>query len=184
MPLKNKKQTKSQSFAQFPLDPHSYLAVLVYCIHSCHYQPFHLNLHKSALAILLNQLVSPSHFHAPLSFSSSLARFRYLSPVLLSFNYTLWSDGTAKSTIRHYLLTVMRSGPLVEFRWHVYISKSQKSLCILFSKTDSGLCIYHLFVRSNFNFLHNSLWITFPTQKIYFQKEKSKILQFLVSTRS
>ena len=24
--------------------------------------------------------------------------------------------------------------------------------------------IYHLFVRSNSNFLHNSLWITFPTQ--------------------
>ena len=30
--------------------------------------------------------------------------------------------------------------------------------------TDSGLCIYHLFVRSNFNFLHNSHSITLPTQ--------------------
>ena len=26
------------------------------------------------------------------------------------------------------------------------------------------LCIYHLFVWSNFNFLHNSQWITLPTQ--------------------
>ena len=27
-----------------------------------------------------------------------------------------------------------------------------------------GLCIYHLFVRPNFNLLHNSQWITFLTQ--------------------
>ena len=42
--------------------------------------------------------------------------------------------------------------------------KSQMSLCVLFSKTDSGLHIYHLFVWSNFNILHNSLWIILPTQ--------------------
>ena len=29
---------------------------------------------------------------------------------------------------------------------------------------DSGLCIYHLFVCSNLNFLYNSQWIAFPTQ--------------------
>ena len=29
---------------------------------------------------------------------------------------------------------------------------------------DSGLAIYHLVVWSNFNFLHNSQWITFPIQ--------------------
>ena len=33
-----------------------------------------------------------------------------------------------------------------------------------FSWTGVGLCIYHLFVWSNFNFLHNSQWITLPTQ--------------------
>ena len=33
-----------------------------------------------------------------------------------------------------------------------------------FSRTDAGLCIYHLFIWSNFNFLHNSQWITMPTQ--------------------
>ena len=31
-------------------------------------------------------------------------------------------------------------------------------------RTDSWLCIYHLFVLSNFNFLHNSQWITLLTQ--------------------
>ena len=35
------------------------------------------------------------------------------------------------------------------------MTKSQRSLCVLFSRTDFGLCIYHLFVWSNFNFLHN-----------------------------
>ena len=32
-----------------------------------------------------------------------------------------------------------------------------------FSKTDSWSCIYPLFVWSNFNFLHNSQWISFPS---------------------
>ena len=38
------------------------------------------------------------------------------------------------------------------------------SLCVSFSRTDPELCIYHLFVRSNLNILHNSQWNTSPTQ--------------------
>ena len=45
-----------------------------------------------------------------------------------------------------------------------FVSQNLRSLCLSFSKTDSWLCIYHLFVWSNFNFLHNSQWITFPTK--------------------
>ena len=44
------------------------------------------------------------------------------------------------------------------------MSKSHRSLCVSFSWTGAGLCIYHLFVWSNFNFLHISQWITLPTQ--------------------
>ena len=44
------------------------------------------------------------------------------------------------------------------------MSKSYRSLCVLFSRTGAGLCIYHLFVWSNLNFLHISQWITLPTQ--------------------
>ena len=44
------------------------------------------------------------------------------------------------------------------------MSKSHRSLCVSFSRTDSGLCIYHLFVWLNLNLLNNSLWITWPTQ--------------------
>ena len=55
-----------------------------------------------------------------------------------------------------FLLTITRSGRLVEIRWSDYISKSQKTLCVSFSRTDFGLCIYHLLVWSNLNFFHNS----------------------------
>ena len=54
------------------------------------------------------------------------------------------------------LLTISRSGRLAEIRRSVYISKSQCSLYVSFSWTDSGFCIYHLLEWSNFNFLHNS----------------------------
>ena len=43
------------------------------------------------------------------------------------------------------------------------ISKSQRSLRVSFSWTDSWLYVYHLFVWSNLSFLHNGQWITFPT---------------------
>ena len=59
-----------------------------------------------------------------------------------------------------FLLITMRSGLLTEIRWSVCMLKSYRSLCVSFSRTDIGLCIYHLFVWTNFNFLHSSLWIT------------------------
>ena len=101
------------------------------------------------------------------SFFNFLARSRYLPLFSDSFNFTLWSAGTAKSTILQvlsFLLIVIRSGYLAEIRWSICISNSPRSWHISFSRIDSGLCIYHLFVWSNFNFLHNSQWIALPTQ--------------------
>ena len=62
------------------------------------------------------------------------------------------------------LLIIIWSGRLAEIRWSVCISKFQRRLCASFFRTGSGLCIYHLFVRSYFSFLHNSQWITLPTE--------------------
>ena len=93
------------------------------------------------------------------SFFSSLAKCRNWSLFSLSLSFTFWSAGTAKSTIRQVLfffLTIPRPGRLAEVRWSVCISKSLRTFCVSFSWSDSGLCIYHLFVWSNFNFLHNS----------------------------
>ena len=58
----------------------------------------------------------------------------------------------------------MWSGLLAGIRWSVCMLKSHRSLCESFSRTGAGLCIYHLFVWSNWNFLHISQGITLPTQ--------------------
>ena len=63
-----------------------------------------------------------------------------------------------------YLLIIIRSGFLAEIRWSVWILKSHRSLCVSFSRTSAGLCIYHLLAWSNLNFLHIFQWITLPTQ--------------------
>ena len=102
------------------------------------------------------------------SFFNSLARSKYLSFFSLSFRFIRWSAGTAKSTILQILfllLIIMRSGLLAGIRWSVVcMLKSHRYLWKSFSRTGAGLCIYHLFVWSNWNFLHISQLITLPTQ--------------------
>ena len=100
------------------------------------------------------------------SFFNSLARSRYLSLFSHFFSFILWSAGTAKSTILQiffFLLIIIRSGLWAEIRWSVCISKSHRSLHVSFSRTGSGLCIYHLLAWSNLNFLHISQSIVLPT---------------------
>ena len=101
------------------------------------------------------------------SFFNFLARSRYLSFFSHSFSFILWSAGTVKSTILQFLfflLIIIRSGLLAEIWWSVCMSKSHRSLCVLFSRTGAGLCIYHLLLWSKSNFLHISQCITLPTQ--------------------
>ena len=86
------------------------------------------------------------------------------------FHFSLWSAGMAKFTFRpvlffffFFFFGLIRS--LVVWPWLgdlFYISKSMRNLCISFSRTDSWWCIYHLFLRSNLNFLQNSMQITSP----------------------
>ena len=93
-----------------------------------------------------------------------LARSRYF---LLIFNFLVSRDSkvhNSANSLFFFLLIIIRSGHLAEISWSVCISKPHCSLCVSFFRTDSGLCIYHLFVWSNLNFLHSSLWNTLPTQ--------------------
>ena len=86
------------------------------------------------------------------SFFNSLARSRYLSFFAHSFRFILWSAETAKSTILKilfFLLIIISSGLLAGIRWSVHMLKSHRSLCVSFSRTSPGLCIYHLLVWSN-----------------------------------
>ena len=71
-----------------------------------------------------------------------------------------WNGKIHNSVGSLFLLNTTCSGRLVEIEWSVCISKFQRILCVSFST----LCIYHLIVWSNLNFLHNSQLITFPTQ--------------------
>ena len=48
-----------------------------------------------------------------------------------------------------FLLIIIRFGLLAVIRFFFCMSKSHWSLCMSFSRTDAGLCIYHLFVWPN-----------------------------------
>ena len=95
------------------------------------------------------------------SFSQFLSKIQVL--ILLFAFFQLYSVVSLDIKVHNsassfLLLIIIRSGRLAEIRWSHCISKSQRSLCISFSKTDSELCKYDLFVWSNLNLLHNSQW--------------------------
>ena len=109
---------------------------------------------------ILPLIISPNSFPCHwVSFQGYLARSKYLFLLSFSFIFTLWSAGMVKSTRWQDLLFLLIHtgfGLLASIEWSVRFSKSQRILCTSFPRTDAGL--------SNFNFLHNSLWITFSTQ--------------------
>ena len=95
------------------------------------------------------------------SFFNALARSRYLSFFSHSFSFILWSAGMAKSTILQILFFFCCCWLLLGLVFWPRLGdlsacQSHNSLCVSFSRTDAGLCIYHLFVWSNLNFLHIS----------------------------
>ena len=108
----------------------------------------------------VNPLVSipraPITFHVTFMFLGFPSHLGQQSPPFNKFSFSFF--------FFFFLLTIIRYGRLAESKWSVCISKSERSLCVSFSWRDSGLCINYLFVWSNFNFLHNSQWITLPTQ--------------------
>ena len=70
----------------------------------------------------------------------------------------------SKQNFNIWGLIIIRSSLRAEIRWSICISKSHRSLCVSFSRTGAGLCIYHLLAWSNLNFLHISQWIPLPIQ--------------------
>ena len=104
------------------------------------------------------------------SFFNSLARSRYLS-----FFHILWVlfCGQPEQQSRQFckfsffMLIIIRSGLLAEIRWSVCMSKSHMSLCVSFSRTGAGLCIYHLLVWSNLNLLLLLLLLLFYSLGVF-----------------
>ena len=105
-------------------------------------------------------------FHSFFQFSCKVEVF-----ILLSTFFQFYSVVSRDSKVDNlqilfffFLVIIIRSGLLAEFRGSVCLSKCHRSLCVSFSRTDAGLCIYHLFVWSNLNFLCIFQLITLPTQ--------------------
>ena len=67
-----------------------------------------------------------------------------------------------------FLMIITIYGHLAEIRWSLLISKSQRNLCVSFSRLDAGLRIFCMFEWPNFNIMQNSPWITLPTQPTLF----------------
>ena len=97
------------------------------------------------------------------SFFNSLARSFHIFQFYSVVSQDSKVDNFANSLF-FFLVIIIRSGLLAEIRQSEGMSKSHRSLCVSFSRIGAGLCIYHLFVWSNLNFLHISQWITLPTQ--------------------
>ena len=72
------------------------------------------------------------------------SKVQVLNLLSLSFSFTLWLAGTAKSTVLFFLLIIIRCDRLAEIKWSVCISKSQRSLCVSFSRTGCAytICLY------------------------------------------
>ena len=105
------------------------------------------------------------------SFFNSLAKVKGLISLFTFFQfyfvvrqYSKVHNSASIFFLFFNFLIIIRSGRLAEIWWSVCISKSLRSFGFSFSWTNSGLCIYHLFIWSNFNFLHDSQWVTLPTQ--------------------
>ena len=105
-------------------------------------------------------------FHSFFQFSSKVEVFIFLFTFLQIYSVVRRENKVDNFTNFFFflLLIIMRSGLLAGIKWSVCMLKSHRSLCVLFSRTGARLCIYHLFVWSNWNFLLISQWTTLPTQ--------------------
>ena len=130
----------------------------------------------SILADLNNAIVWMVSTHPPISnYSSPLTKALGTVPtasitigiIVTSMFYCFFSSRTRSKylffgflifplEVRRQVLYFTRSCLLVEIRWSTCISKSQRIVCVSFSRTDCDLCIYYLFVWPNCNFLHSS----------------------------
>ena len=63
-----------------------------------------------------------------------------------------------------FLEIIIRFGLLAKIRLSLCMPTSHRILCVSFSRTGAGLCIYHLFVWLNCNLLHISQLITLLNQ--------------------
>ena len=117
-----------------------------------------------------SSITVPNTIDITVTFIFQSFQFPSKIPILLFAFFQFYSVVRSDSQVLNlecfifFNLIIKKSCRLVEIRWSACMSKSDKCFCVSFSGTDAGLCIYHLFVKLNLDFLHNSQWITMPTQ--------------------
>ena len=167
-----------------------YLIVFYFLVNFSHQRQivvFHRSLRDSKfpqasmtpLRILNNAIVRMILILPLISNSSSL----FSRPLWnVPFFFILWSSGLIlrNGKFFYFLSIITRSDVLAGIKWFVGILKSPTTLSVSFSRTDSTLCIYHLFVWSNVNFLHNSQWITFSAHSCLALYSFCACLQYLI----
>ena len=118
-----------------------------------------------AKAPIMISIIVTFMFHSFFQYSSKVEVLILLFTFFQFYSVVSWDSKVHNfaNSLFFWLITI-RSGLLAEIMWSVCMSKSYWSLCVSFCRTVAGLCIYHLFVWSNLNFLHISQWITLPTQ--------------------
>ena len=104
------------------------------------------------LQLVWTSFLCSTVFSIPLQGQSIYPSFHFLSILLCG----QWNSKVHNFASSLLLLIILRSRRLAYNKWSVCMSKSQCSLCLLFSRTDVVLCIYHLFIWSTLNFLHRS----------------------------
>ena len=86
--------------------------------------------------------------------------------ILLFTSFQFYSVVSRDSKVDNFVNSLffcwlfVKSGRLSEIWRSMCLSKSYGSLCVSFSRTDPGLCIYHLFLWSIKISLHITQWIT------------------------
>ena len=106
------------------------------------------------------------HFHVRkfFQFFSKVLVLMLLFTFFQFYSVVRWDSKVYNFESSLFLLIIIMSGILAKIMWSVCMLKSHRSLYLSFFRTAARLCIYHLFVWSNFSFLYVSQWITLPTQ--------------------
>ena len=107
-------------------------------------------------------------------FSNKIKVFFFLFTFFNFFSVVNW-----KAKIPEFLFYT-RLALLTIIRWFSCISKSQGILCVSFSVMDSALCIYHSFIGSNFDIMHNFKCITFSNPVIHILYFHASLLHSLI----
>ena len=110
-------------------------------------------------------------FHFPTKVEVLILLFVFFSIVPADHSYSVVSrDSKVHNSAKKKFLTIFRSGCLAKIRWFVCILKSQWSLCVSFSRTDSQLCIFARIVKFIIMIIH---LVSFSLQQWSLNETKS-----------